>query len=399
MFNPKILYLTGILLLSCLAANAQAGFRPGYIIKNNGDTLNGLVFYNLDSRLKRGCRFKRFEILREVTYDPAELLAFGFRNGRHFESKANGKRKAFYECLIKGPVNLYCLPGKPDGQLFIDHASAGFMKLSKDMSILKDLTGISVDSVKYNAGSITALIRESASQSHAPVRTFYQTSGVNWLTDYSAIKANSLWTIGITGGYQFLKIDIPGGNLTRYFEEADYNSSYRPAAGIFINRRLSKKSDLASVDLSFLYLSDKYYGYAEYTTLSECRDYISLDFSAFQVHLSLKFMFGKQKYHPYVKAGVYGSFLFTSSYNRFAERQFGPEIFTERYSDYHLNNDWGIQGIIGIEIPLGHARNISFETGYMRGSQLLIYSRSFYTESVDSKVLSKGFSMMLSINL
>ena len=399
MINSRIIWLTFVFLTGSLVLNGQAGFRKGYIIKNNGDTLNGLVYYGLDIRFKRSCSFKRFEIMRETTYGPDELIAFGFRNGRYYESKTYENRKIFFECLVKGPVSLYCVPGRSKSCLYIDHASTGFMKLTKDMRILKEITGISTDSIHFDAKSITALIRETADTSPMQVKAYNQSPGVNWLTDYSVTKTNSIWRIGFTGGYQFLKIDIPGGSLTRFFDEASYNSTYRPAAGVFISRKLSKKSDLVSVDLSVLYLEDKYYGYAEYTTASECRDYISLEFSAVQVPLSIKFMFGRQKCHPFVKAGAYGSFLFSSSYSRFAERQFGSEIFTERYSDYHLKSDWGIQAGIGLEIPLGHARSISFETGYMHGSQLLIYSVSYYTESVDSKVLSKGFNLMLSINL
>ncbi len=329
MYIHKTSWLVVFLLFWCLSGRAQVGFRQGYVVKNNGDTLTGLLFYGTNGRFAKACRFKRFEIIREVTYRPDDLLAFGFRNGRHFESKFDGKRQAFAECVVKASD---------------------------------------------------------------------QTPRVHFLTDYSFIRTQSVWQFGFTGGYQFLKIEIPGRIHTRFFDEAHYNSSFRPTTGIFVNRKLSKKSDNASIELSLLYYSDQYYGYAEYKTVSDCRDYISLEFSGFQVPLSLKYTFSGRIFRPYVKSGIYGTILMARSYGRISERQFGPEIFTERYSDYRLNNDRGFHAGAGIEIQLGHARKLYLETLYMRGYQLLIYSEN-YGEPLDSKVNSKGFSVMLSVNL
>jgi hypothetical protein len=316
-------------MLGCLPGHTQVGFRQGYIVKNNGDTLTGLVFYGTNGRFTKACRFKRFEIIREVTYKPDQLLAFGFKNGRHFETRLEGKRQVFFENTVK--------------------ASS-------------------------------------------------QTPAVHYLSDYSFTGTQSLWQFGFTGGYQFLTIEIPGRTNTRFFDEAHYNSSFRPLAGMFVNRKLSKKTDNFSIDLSFLFYADQYYGYAEYRTASACRDYISIDFSGFQVPLSLKYRFGGRKLRPYTKAGVYGTLLIDKSYVRIAERQFGPEIFTERYSDYRIHNDRGFQFGAGLEIPLGHARKISLEIQYLRGYQLLVFSEN-YSEPLDSKVNSKTFSVMLSINL
>lgn len=417
MFNLKAVFLSGILLLACLAASAQIGFRAGYVIKNNGDTLTGLVFYGIESSFNKGCRFKRFEIVREVKYGPNDLLAFGFRNGRHFESKNTGDRKQFYECLIKGLLSLYCVPGKTNGQLFVDHAATGFIKLNKGINQSADgenfrnhqdfllhllsKSGYYTDSVPspdYNAVSVAALIRASAGNSRIPSKAFNHTPGISFLKDYSITRTKPLWKTGVAWGYQFLKISIPGTSITRYFSEASYNPSYRPVAGVFVNRRLSKKSDLLSIDLAVFYQSEKYYGYAEYKTVSDCRDEIFLEFSAIQIPLSLKLMLKRQHVRPFIKAGTYGSFLIRSSYSRFAERQFGTEIFTDRYTDFKIKNDRGFHGGIGIEIPVGHIRKISIEAMYMQGSQFLIYTDR-YSEPLDSKVVSYVFGLMFGVNL
>lgn len=414
----KILGLLLVLLFTSLFAKGQVGFRPGYVIKNNGDTLTGLVFYGTDGKFINKCRFKRFEILREFTYHPSELRAFGFRNGRCYESKKYKGKDLFYECRIKGPLSLYTSPGNPDGQLFIEHAITGFIKLNKGTNRLQqgevfhgfrelltwllsqsDYDGKTTDSVSYNAASITRLIRQSSGQQAQPVQAFNHTPRVNWFKDYSFLPGRSRWSFGLAGGFQFVKANVTGNSLTRYFNEAVYDEDNRPAVGFYTNYALSKKSGLFSVDLSCLYISQRYYGYAEYTTLSECRDELFFEYSALQIPLSLKMTLGKNRIRPFIKAGMYGSFLFSSSYIRYAERQFGSEIYTDWFSDFQLTNDFGIQGGIGVEFPVGHARKISLEAGYMRGNQLLIYAEDFYSVPMDNKIKSNVIGVMVSINL
>jgi hypothetical protein len=413
----KTLVLILLLMVTCLGAKGQAGFLPGYIIKNNGDTITGLVFYGTDGKFRNKCRFKRFEILREIAYSPSELRAFGFRNGRFYESKKYKGRNLYYECRIKGPLSLYSGSGNPKRQLYLDHAATGFIKLNKGTNRLKNgevfndfrelLTWLlsqsgyhvkTADSVSYEAVSISRLIRQSE---WAPVQpqVFNHTSGVNWFKDYSFLPGRSSWSIGLAGGYHFVKANVSGNSLTRYFSEAGYDEGNRPSVGLYINYALSKKSNLFSVDLSCLYISQRYYGYAEYTTLSECRDEIFLEYSALQIPLSLKMTFGKSRVRPFVKAGIYESFLLSSNYRRYAERQFGSEIYTDWFSDFHLKNDFGLQGAIGIEIPVGHARRISLEAGYMHGSQLLIYAEDVYSVPMDNKIKTNVIGITVSINL
>jgi hypothetical protein len=414
----KTLGLLLVLMFTCLFVTGQAGFRSGYIIKNNGDALTGLVFYGTDGKFRNKCRFKRFEILREAVYNPSELRAFGFRNGRCYESKKYNGKDLFYECRIKGPLSLYTSPGNPDGQLYIEHATTGFIKLNKGPNRLQHgevfhgfrelLTwllsqsgydGKSADSVSYNAASITRLIRQSLGQPAQPVQVFNHTPGLNWFKDYSFLPGHSSWSFGLAGGIQFVKANVTGNSLTRYFNEAVYNEGNRPAVGFYINYALSKKSDLFSVDLSCLYVSQRYYGYAEYTTLSECRDELFFEYSALQIPLSLKMTLGNNRIRPFIKAGIYGSFLLSSNYIRYAERQFGSEIYTDWFSDFHLTNDFGIHGGIGVEFPVGHARKISLEAGYMHGNQLLIYAEDVYSVPMDNKIKSNVIGVMISINL
>ncbi len=85
----------------------QETFRKGYIIKNNGDTLSGMILYELKQSAPRKIVFKRFEIAQPITYKPSDIKAFGYRNANHFESRLVKNKQVFLECFIKGKLSLW----------------------------------------------------------------------------------------------------------------------------------------------------------------------------------------------------------------------------------------------------------------------------------------------------
>jgi hypothetical protein len=395
--------------------SAQADFRPGFIIKNNGDTLKGLVFYGIDGKFDRACKFKRFEIAREFTYGASALKAFGFRNGRYFESKNSGKRKVFFECLLKGEISVFIKPGKSGDAIYLESPGTGFFRLSKGISRIQGAgtfssyaetlqyllnqtgrTKVNTTSTRYNSQAIVSLVREAGSSSQEPYRAFLITPGVSYLLDYSVTRAMPLIKMGISGGYQFLTVNVTGTNSSDYFREADYNSTYRPVTGFYISRKISKKKDLASIEIGLNYLEDVYYGYGEKSdgVVSDRND-IRFEFSGLQVPLSLKLTFGKNKIHPYLRAGVYKTFLLTRSYLRNTEHQFQNEIHTNSYSDFSLKGDLGFQGGAGLEFSLGNVRSFGVEALYMKGGQLLVNKTSL---SQVTTMETSGFSVMLHLS-
>ncbi len=126
----KAIFVSIVLVIFSFSIMAQSGFRPGFIIKNNGDTLNGLVFYGSNGKFEKSCLFKRFEIAQEISYSPGQIKAYGFRNGRYFESKTIGRKKTFLECLVKGDVSVYIIPGKYKGTVYLQSPQTGLFKLA-----------------------------------------------------------------------------------------------------------------------------------------------------------------------------------------------------------------------------------------------------------------------------
>jgi hypothetical protein len=402
-----------ILILFGFSVMAQSGFRPGFIIKNNGDTLNGQIFYGSNGKFKNSCLFKRFEIAQEVSYSSDKIRGYGFVNGRYFESKTIGRKKTFLECLVKGDVSVYIVPGKHEGSVYLQSSQTGLFKLDKGSNQLEgcgtfgnfrdalacmlNKTGnksVPLQDVNYDSKEIAAVVRESTSLSENATKGFCQTPGVHNLRDKSFLKEGSILSFGLIGGYQFIAVHTLGPDNLEYFTAARFNKSFRPVMGLYINTRLSKISDHWSVDLAIQYLADSYYAYSEHSDgVSTFRDDIMIDFSEIQVPLALRFTFGNRSIRPYFKAGLYKSFLIDRAYRRESEEQHGVSVYTDSYEDFELHNVLGLVGGAGIQFKLGKARLLSIEGIYTRGSQVL---KSKYQE-LDIK--TSGISIMARINL
>lgn len=403
----KKVALSAVIAFLSMIVTAQAGYRPGYVIKNNGDTLNGLVNYTIDRVFGRSCTFKRFDIARVVVYRPGTIRAYGFRHGRQFESKILDRRKVFLECLVAGEISVYVVPGRYKSPVFIDSPSTSFFELKKgtnNISGLESFTSftkvldyllsgqgsvpISEKQVDFDAAQIARMIGTTASAADTHPQVYARTPGVSLVKDYS-LSAGKSTQIGLAGGYQFLTVNIPGTNYTRYFQEAEYNNSFHPMIGVYLNQRILRRTPVLSVDLAAFYFQDTYYGYSEYkNSIYTFSNDIFLDFTALQVPLALEFKTGSGKVHPFFKAGLYLSFILSSSYYRLEERLSEGNIFTNQYSDYSPGTERGWLVAAGVEWEIGTARILTIEAGYLQGTNNIYHTNPYLNSTINTGCIS-----------
>jgi len=123
----KLLLLSIVPLVISSAASAQKNFREGYLIKNNGDVLNGLIEYKSNQDVPAVCIFKRFEIATEIPYGPGEIMSFGYINGNRYESKKVSGKDSFYEVLVSGKITLY----RTGSKYFLQKEDSGLTSLNE----------------------------------------------------------------------------------------------------------------------------------------------------------------------------------------------------------------------------------------------------------------------------
>jgi hypothetical protein len=125
----NLFIVIGLFICFSISAFSQAGFRPGFIITNEGDTIQGKVAYLDETILLRTCQFIEEGASMATTYTPGEIYGYGFSGDKFFVSKEvsvftpaqvrrsiSGDRqipestiqeKVFLELIVQGAASLY----------------------------------------------------------------------------------------------------------------------------------------------------------------------------------------------------------------------------------------------------------------------------------------------------
>lgn len=90
---------------------SQNDWKPGYIIKNSGDTVFGLID-NRDSKTNSvHCYFRKDGLSETIIFGPKDIAGYRFNDGKFFISKdipvEDSTRKIFLEFLIEGKVDVF----------------------------------------------------------------------------------------------------------------------------------------------------------------------------------------------------------------------------------------------------------------------------------------------------
>lgn len=131
----KGLIILGLFLMTGLI-NAQTDFRPGYVIKTNGDTLIGEIDYRGDLLMGEICRFKNKDIDKEIKYYPGDIAGYRFNESKYYISKEVSGKKVFLEFLIKGKVNIYYIRDDKGEHYFIEKEGIGLTEIPYEERIM-----------------------------------------------------------------------------------------------------------------------------------------------------------------------------------------------------------------------------------------------------------------------
>ena len=132
------LTLVGLLVLifSGISVSAQTDFRNGYYITLENDTVFGLVDYRGEVRNSQTCVFKKNEAAQPVKFDPTEIRAYRFIDGKFYISKqintGDGEKTVFLEFLVNSITNLYFFRDINNYTYFIEDKNGKLLVLSNE---------------------------------------------------------------------------------------------------------------------------------------------------------------------------------------------------------------------------------------------------------------------------
>jgi len=106
--------VVGLVWATCAVAPSNVyaqDYRPGYIIRNNMDSVSGYVEYATEKKNTSYCMFRSSRKGESVKLTPEELSAYGFIDDKRYTSTvwpdSTVKEKVFVKVLTNGPLKLY----------------------------------------------------------------------------------------------------------------------------------------------------------------------------------------------------------------------------------------------------------------------------------------------------
>lgn len=141
--------------LSYLLAG-QGRFEPGYIVRSEGDTLNGYLYYSIDKVIVQKIEFKEDVSAKVKLFEPTQIMAIGFKNGRIFENLSVGmgieSTTIFTKRILEGKIDLllYQTQKKNDGMTLRNNETNTVVQLKKPQDILISAQDGSTHKLKSN---------------------------------------------------------------------------------------------------------------------------------------------------------------------------------------------------------------------------------------------------------
>ena len=373
MLLKRTFYLSTLLFLIFNPVFCQKIFRDGYIIKNNGEILEGLVEYKNNQKIPSSCIFKRFDIAVKVPYKSNEIKAFGYINGRRYESRKIDGNNCFIEVLVSGNITLYCkgskffLEKRPSGLVELNTGSIDYSVNSEKNefnnlnSFLKYITEGLIVNIKERINpkkDLVPIIAEYNKKSGNPFVVYNQEFSEIMLLSESLRSGVNRNRFGIYTGINLYSLKVKPW-ATNYVPEPI--PEYTIAPGVTYERTISRRNDKLSLRTDLMFLKQTFYSYSEKTTSNYIyRDDAFFEFTGLRLPLLLQYSFTSHGIIPYLNAGVSYTFFINKNYLHIRETEcllYGHDILTNEYNDISFNAG-EISGLLGAGLKIRIVNNI-----------------------------------------
>jgi len=299
---------------------SQSDYRKGFIITTSKDTINGLIDFRDGYKNNESCVFKKDVREDYTTYNPNQILAYGFVNDRFYESKiepdsTNTEKRIFFEVLVKGKASLYRLRGglyidKDDSETYmLSNESVGEIKengkvydkkSNRYIGILKlllsDCSELSnkIDNLSLTERSLTRIVGKYNSCVGQSSITFKES--VNWVRfHYGLVFGMNSSVINFEKEFQI------GDHLSSGFDRVN---SIMP--GVSIEVLFPRFSERVSFHLNAFYLTAKYVAFntVETTTPTSYANDVTIELEQIKIPFGIRYTFPERSFTPFFNLGV-----------------------------------------------------------------------------------------------
>jgi len=380
---------------------SQSYFREGYIEKKSGEVYQGLIKYKVNQKIPDICTFKRFDIAREVVYNPYEIKAFGYKNGNRYESLEDDNKITFFEVIVIGKIILYT----KGSDFYIDKDHQGVIEIQKGRmsynekefkdipEFLTYITEGKSGEIKENFNLKKDLVPLITNYNKGSDKDFYvynRTMSDRQLSKEMSMSGAHKNRFGIVSGINVYNLNldfnpsVQSGNEFTYLPSPESETGM--ITGLTYERLLMRKNDKLSLRIDILYTAQSFYCYDE-TPISIwlIREDGLFDFEAVKVPVLLQYSFTGRRIVPYFNAGAAYQYFISRNYLHIKETEtrIYNEISTEMDNDFTYKTG-EISGVFGIGARLRvlNDLNLRIETRIEYGSGLFVN----YNPNIDNTI-------------
>ena len=371
---------TILILIILFASNCiySQDFRKGYIIKQDGDTVNGLINYRGGNSIYQYCQFKESENQSRIKYSAANIIGYGFLNDEYFESHKIVKEDqtsgfVFLEVIIKGRVSLY----KYEKIFYIEKGDTSFYKISNE-TIKTSIDGqeMATSSVRY-IGLLNLLLSDCvAIRSRISAISLSERSLTDLIEKYNECmnapaiiyKASKPWLhtkIGISGGMISSRITLETGYNGFYHLTDTFEKSKSPVFCVSFDILSPRISERTSFHGDLILCKSNNYSFNQETVVSKTtKNYITIDMTQFKIPIGLRYTFPGRIFSAVLNVGFQSTFNLNPRSSWMQEIEYGyigveKQDYSERLQIRKAQ--FGLWGGAGIVVSMGNVLNAVFE--------------------------------------
>jgi hypothetical protein len=381
-----------LLFPASLISFASQNFSPGYVIRNNGDTIRGLIDYQNWSRNPKTITFKRVSNNEIQIFNPLSIKAFQVKDEK-FESAIvttdlsptstsrlgfsneiiPRQDTVFLQALVKGSKSLFFYKNN----LFIDQfyikEDSQFTLLIHKKYLRKitartlgDLVSVERDYVAMNNeyfGQLAQYLNDCPDIYFMITNTGYNARDLEKLffyyyeckgekIDFFRERERLKFEFGILGGVSLTSLSFSGHRSFDYLIDANFGYSLNFTAGASLELRFPRARDRFSIYNDLAYFSYKLTG--------EALDFISdenyrftnttLGYSHIKASSMIRYRVPDKKFKPFFNAGLFFGLVVNETNQSIIERMFYTQFrITEEKAFESYPFDYGYVLGVGTE--------------------------------------------------
>ncbi len=339
----RYLYIV-LLLMFSVTLTAQTDYRPGFVITDNNDTIEGFINYSTEKDNYFQCKFKKeISAFRTFyTYTAEEIKAYYIYNKRYYESREMptlaGDKRVFVEVLVRGDITVL----KYRNQFIIEKNNEYY-----NLNYLKDTAQKHRQLIEYHkilhellAGceKIHATIDNTSLERNSLIKLFekyYSCINKPYEIYVSRFTLPDI-TFGILLGVNISSVNFQSGSSEFDYLTGDWNYSVKPLFGARFFIESFKRNKHLSVFSGVSIYQTKFFSEKITSVNNELEtNQIRIDYFTLKIPIGLYHRFNFRKFSPFLNFGLANSFnLFSDTERKILEGNQNKETINVNFYQY-----------------------------------------------------------------